>query len=86
MRRAAASAVLVAALGLSGGCNRQPDPQASTIPAPLPSKPADPEADDPKTGMNTERPDSPKDLKQDLNADTTTGVGTNAATSRDPNH
>jgi hypothetical protein len=97
MTHVATLAALVAAVGLLGACSEQPiasggtsagasTTPGTTTPDPLPSKPADPEADDPSTGMNSTRPDSSKDLKQDLDADTKTGVGTTAETSRDPNH
>lgn len=63
MRDTILFAALLAAVTFTGGCDRQAPPSAVQTPDPLPARPADPEADDPKTGTNTGRPDSIEDLK-----------------------
>lgn len=62
MRPTIPLAALLATLAITAGCERQ-TPPAEQTPDPLPAKSADPEADDPKTGTNTARPDSIEDLK-----------------------
>ncbi len=73
--RAVVRSALIAVLAVLAGCERNAANgnaageklNASTpLASPGPNSPAgDKSADDPKTGLNTQRPDSQKDLKPD---------------------
>jgi hypothetical protein len=65
MKRLAPSAVFILVLVMASGCQEKPQPPAAPVPAPNVSPGGGERLDpaDPKAGLNTNRPDSIKDMK-----------------------
>ena len=57
------AAVFLAGFVVLSACERKMGDHDSTTPDAPVARPADPQADDPQTGLNSSRPDSPKDLQ-----------------------
>jgi hypothetical protein len=63
MNRPVTAGILIIALGVLSGCGEKPEPTPSSIPTTTDTGSARVDPEDPKAGLNTNRPDSMKDVK-----------------------